>query len=56
VGYITARRKFEEAKANAKDNKAAIETIAEGLVQFTRAVENDLRKLQSTIDTVKGRQ
>lgn len=53
MSFYSARTKFEEAK-NAAPN-AATSSIAEGLLDLTRAIEAELRKLDQEIDRVKSR-
>jgi hypothetical protein len=48
MGYPTARSNFEQAK-NTRDPNEVIRKLADGLVQLSRAIEDDLRKLLITV-------
>ncbi len=47
MGYVGARSSFESAKTVSNDK--AIQLLADGLVQLSRAIQNDLEKLQREI-------
>lgn len=48
MGYVTARDKFETVQRMADD--AALRNLAEGLIELSRSLEEDLRKIRSEID------
>ena len=52
MGYVTARQNFESAKSA---NDHAIQQIAEGLVQLSRAIENDFNKLEREVNAIKSK-
>ena len=47
MAYSSARSDFEEVKRISKD--PVVQKLAEGLIQFTRAVENDIKKIENKI-------
>lgn len=55
--FYSAREKFELAKNSSRDQATA--TIAEGLMDLSRAIENELRsverKLEQELHTIKNR-
>jgi hypothetical protein len=53
MGYPTARQNFESAKGQTND--PAIQQIADGLVQLSRAIESDLNKLDRELSAVKSK-
>lgn len=53
MGYPTARNSFERAK-NSSENDA-IRSLAEGLVALSRAIEDDIRKLEREVSSIKSR-
>lgn len=52
MGYATARQNFETAKSS--DNYA-IQQIAEGLVQLSRAIENDFNKMERELKSIESK-
>jgi hypothetical protein len=53
MGYVGARTSLESAKTASKDD--AIQQLSDGLVQLSRAIQNDLEKLQREMHTVASR-
>jgi hypothetical protein len=47
MGYVTARQTFESAKSKTDDS--AVQALADGLIQLSKAIEDDLSKLKSEI-------
>jgi hypothetical protein len=52
MGYISAREQFEMAGATSEDQ--AVKGLAEGLDRLSRAIQNDLVKLDREIKEVKA--
>ena len=44
MGYITARQTFENVKKSTDDK--ALQDLADGLIQLSRAIEEDLKKVK----------
>ncbi len=53
MGYATARAKFQNVLSNAPD--APFRELAEGLIQLSRAIEDDLRNLKRELDDVRSK-
>jgi hypothetical protein len=53
MGYPTARQSFEGAKSETND--PAIQEIAEGLIQLSRAMESDFNKLEREVSAIKSK-
>ena len=53
MGYVTARQNFESAKS--ESDNLAIQEIADGLVQLSRAIESDFNKLEREISDIRGK-
>ncbi len=47
MGYPTARQNFESAKGQTNDE--AIRQIAQGLVELSRAIEEQLKKIEREV-------
>jgi hypothetical protein len=48
MGYVSARDKFENVQKMSNDT--ALRNLAEGLIELSRSLEDDLRKIKSEID------
>jgi hypothetical protein len=53
MGYPTARSNFEGARGKTDD--PAIQDIADGLVQLSRAIESDFNKLERELSAIKSK-
>jgi hypothetical protein len=53
MGYIGARDSFEKAIEKTKD--PAIKELAEGLIDLSRAIEDDIGKLEREVKNIKSR-
>jgi len=53
MGYPTARQNFESAKGKTDD--PAIQEIADGLIQLSRAIESDFNKLERELSGIESK-
>jgi len=51
MSYVMSRQSFESAKQMTDDE--AIQTLAEGLISLSRAIENDLNKQDRDLAAIK---
>ena len=54
MGYVSARNNFQNAK-NTSDNNQALQNLADGLIDLSRAIESDINKLERELSSIKSR-